>query len=81
MVSVPEAVRDRAGLEGSVLMNHTKEDGSSTLETIATMEVFHQLKCLDLLRKSAYPNYEYYTRHGDHSLHGGDPQELRLSVG
>ncbi|KAI1649244.1 uncharacterized protein F4817DRAFT_44958 [Daldinia loculata] len=80
-VSIPESLGKKANLAGSALIRRRDEDGNPILEYFASFEVFHQLHCLDLLRKAAQPNYHYYSQLGEPMFHGNELYQLSTHIG
>ncbi|KAI1506306.1 hypothetical protein F5X99DRAFT_366240 [Biscogniauxia marginata] len=62
-------------------MNRKRDEESNTLEYFASVEVFHQLHCLDLLRKAAHPNYEYYSQLGEPMFQADELYQLGTHIG
>ncbi|KAI1208509.1 uncharacterized protein F4807DRAFT_468719 [Annulohypoxylon truncatum] len=80
-VSIPEPLGNRANLAGSALIRRGDKDGNPTLQYLASVEVFHQLHCLDLLRKAAQPNYDYYSQLGEPMFHDDSLYQLSTHIG
>ncbi|KAL1877115.1 hypothetical protein VTK73DRAFT_8852 [Phialemonium thermophilum] len=80
-VAIPEIPGKKAGLSGSVLMARNDKSGNRELAYLATVEVFHQLHCLDLLRKAAYPNFGYYSQLGEPMFNDNELYQLGPHIG
>ncbi|KAE8441798.1 hypothetical protein EG329_004311 [Mollisiaceae sp. DMI_Dod_QoI] len=76
----PMIVSEDVGVRSGIPPGNAKLPLKNGGGFIAMVQVFHQLHCLNLLRKAAWFNYDYYSNIGEHEF-ANSPEVLQMHVG